>query len=314
LRLSATGCGEEGRRLVSAALPRSSPRRKPGSFASWVERVERLAQWVPAFAGMTKRVWRRYAPTCVVALPLLLLVTIVAAAAPTFPSLTGRIVDDAGVIPAATRTELDAKLAELEAKTTDQLVVVTLKSLGGYDISDYGYQLGRAWGIGQKGKNNGVLLIVAPNERDVRIEVGYGREGDLTDAVTRLIIENSILPRFRAGDMAGGISAGVDDIIKVLSGDAATYKQRAAQEPKDFAARRPDSQNGGGFAFILFIFVLFIIFSRVGRFWWPWLFLGGGGWGRGGGWPSGGGGWSSGGGGFSGGGGSFGGGGASGRW
>ena len=81
--------------------------------------------------------------------------------------------------------------------------MVTLNSLQGYDIADYGYQLGRAWGIGQKDKNNGVLLIVAPNEREVRIEVGYGLEGDLTDAVTRLIIENAILPRFRAGDMAG---------------------------------------------------------------------------------------------------------------
>ena len=193
--------------------------------------------------------------------------------------------------------------------------MVTLKSLGGYDISDYGFQLGRAWGIGQKGKNNGVILIVAPNERDVRIEVGYGLEGDLTDAVTRLIIENAILPKFRAGDMAAGIAAGVDDIIKVLSGDAATYKERAAKEQKDFSAKRPDSQGGGGFAVILFIFILFIVFSRIGRWWWPWLFLGGGG--RGG-WSSGGGGWSSGGGGggggFSGGGGSFGGGGASGRW
>jgi uncharacterized protein len=299
--------------MIAGPLHDSSPRRKPGSIAP-AEQPETQAQWIPAFAGMTKSVSQRFADIGVVALLALVLASAVALAAPTFPPLTGRIVDDAGVIPANVKTELDAKLAQIEAKTTDQLVVVTLKSLGGYDISDYGYQLGRAWGIGQKGKNNGVILIVAPNEHDVRIEVGYGLEGDLTDAVTRLIIENSILPRFRAGDMAGGISAGVDDIIKVLSGDAATYKQRAAQVPKDFAARRPDGQSGSGFAFILFIFVLFIIFSRVGRFWWPWLFLGGGGWGRGGGWPSGGGGWSSGGGGFSGGGGSFGGGGASGRW
>jgi uncharacterized protein len=298
--------------MIAGPLHDSSPRRKPGSIAP-AEQPETLAQWIPAFAGMTKSVWQRFAGIGIVALLGLVLASAVALAAPTFPPLTGRVVDDAGVIPANVKTELDAKLAQLEAKTTDQLVVVTLKSLGGYDISDYGYQLGRAWGIGQKGKNNGVILIVAPTEHDVRIEVGYGLEGDLTDAVTRLIIENSILPRFRTGDMAGGISAGVDDIIKVLSGDAATYKARAAQVPKDFAAKRPDSQNGGGFAFILFIFVLFIIFSRVGRFWWPWLFLGGG-WGRGGGWPSGGGGWSSGGGGFSGGGGSFGGGGASGRW
>ena len=261
------------------------------------------------------RAWERHASAAIVALLLIALTAVAALAAPAFPALTGRVVDDAGIIPAQTRAEIDEKLAALEAKTTDQLVVVTLKSLGGYDISDYGFQLGRAWGIGQKGKNNGVILIVAPNERDVRIEVGYGLEGDLTDAVTRLIIENAILPKFRAGDMPAGIAAGVDDIIKVLSGDAATYKERAAKEQKDFSAKRPDSQSGGGFSVILFIFILFIIFSRLGRWWWPWLFLGGGG--RGG-WSSGGGGWSSGGGGggggFSGGGGSFGGGGASGRW
>jgi uncharacterized protein len=264
---------------------------------------------------MTKRLLRWRSDLVIVAFVVLVITSIGALAAPTFPALTGRVVDDAGIIPAPVRTELDAKLAALEAKTTDQFVVVTLKSLGGYDISDYGYQLGRAWGIGQKGKNNGVILIVAPNERDVRIEVGYGLEGDLTDAVTRLIIENSILPKFRAGDMAAGIAAGVDDIVKVLSGDAATYKEQAAKERKDFSAKRPDNQSGDGFAFILFIIILFIIFSRLGR--WPWLFLGGGRNSGGGGWSSGGGGSSSGGGssgGFSGGGGSFGGGGASGRW
>ena len=119
-----------------------------------------------------------------------------------------------------TRTALTASLAELEQKTTDQLVVVTLKSLQGTSIEDYGYQLGRHWQIGQKDKNNGVLLIVAPNERKVRIEVGYGLEGTLTDAVTRLIIENSITPRFKVSDYAGGIKRGVEDIIQVLSGDA----------------------------------------------------------------------------------------------
>ena len=104
----------------------------------------------------------------------------------TFPRLTGRVVDEAGILDAATRAELTQKLADLEAKSTDQLVVVTLRSLQGTSIEDYGYQLGRAWQIGQKGKNNGVLLIVAPNERKVRIEVGYGLEGTLTDAITSL--------------------------------------------------------------------------------------------------------------------------------
>ena len=115
----------------------------------------------------------------------------------------------------------------MRSKTSDQLVVVTLKSLQGTSIEDFGYQLGRHWQVGQKGKNNGVLLIVAPNERRVRIEVGYGLEGTLPDAVFKLIIENSIIPRFRANDFPGGIVRGVDDIISILTGDAEEWKRRA---------------------------------------------------------------------------------------
>jgi hypothetical protein len=131
----------------------------------------------------------------------------------TFPALTGRVVDEAGILDPATKAALEQKLSDFETKTTGQLVVVTLKSLQGTSIEDYGYQLGRHWQIGQKEKNTGALLIVAPNERKVRIEVGYGFEGTLTDAVSKVIIENSIIPRFRADDFAGGIGRGVDDII-----------------------------------------------------------------------------------------------------
>jgi uncharacterized protein len=144
-----------------------------------------------------------------------------------FPSLTGRVVDEAGILDAATRSALTQKLADLEAKSSDQLVVVTLSSLRGATIEDYGVRLGRHWQIGQKGKNNGVLLIVAPHERKVRIEVGYGLEGTLTDAIAKVIIENSILPRFKAGDFPGGVRRGTEDIIQVLTGDAEEYKQRA---------------------------------------------------------------------------------------
>jgi uncharacterized protein len=224
-----------------------------------------------------------------------------ATAAPTFPTLSGRVVDEAGIIPAAEAAEIVARLAALEAETTDQLVVVTLDSLQGYDIADYGYQLGRAWGIGQAGKDNGVLLIVAPNERKVRIEVGYGLEATLTDAISRVIIDNAILPRFRADDMAGGIVRGVDDIVQVLSGDA--------DEIRSLAERRPET--GFWVAFIPFLMwiVIFMVIVNVmsrGRF---------GGFGGGSGWSSGGSSSSGGsGGGFSGGGGSFGGGGSSGSW
>ena len=244
----------------------------------------------------------------VVTLLLTLFLSAPVLAALTFPPLTGRVVDQADIIPADVEARLTDKLAALEAKTTDQLVVVTLKSLDGTDIADYGYQLGRHWAIGQKDKNNGVLLIVAPNERAVRIEVGYGLEGDLTDAVTRLIIENAIIPRFKAGDMPDGIERGVDDIIQVVSGDAAAFKERAAQ--------RPENSNPSDIFFSLFIFLLiaFLLLRMMRgrrRRRGPW------GWTVGPTWSSGSGsGWSSGssGGGFSGGGGSFGGGGSSGRW
>ena len=132
----------------------------------------------------------------------------VPAVALVLPTLSGRVVDEANILDPAMRAALTQKLAELEAKTTDQLVVVTLRSLQGTSIEDFGVELGRRWRVGQGDKNNGVLLIVAPSERKVRIEVGYGLEGTLTDAVSKLIIENAIVPRFRANDIPGGITRG----------------------------------------------------------------------------------------------------------
>ena len=150
------------------------------------------------------------------------------ASAQTFPQLTDRVVDDAGVLDPPVRAAIETDLADLEAKTTDQLVVVTVRSLQGHTIEDYGVRLGRQWQIGQKDKNNGVLLIVAPKERKVRIEVGYGLEGVLTDAATKLIIESTIIPRFRANDISGGVAHGVDEIIRLLDGDAADWQGHPA--------------------------------------------------------------------------------------
>jgi len=149
----------------------------------------------------------------------------------TFPALTGRVVDEAGLLSAADRAALSQSLADLEAKTTDQLVVVTLKSLQGTAIEDYGYQLGRRWKIGQRDKDSGALLIVAASERKVRVEVGYGLEGTLTDAATKIIIENAILPRFKTGDFAGGIKSGVADLIQLLGGEAARTQQGQTASP-----------------------------------------------------------------------------------
>lgn len=239
-----------------------------------------------------------------------------ASADPSFPALTGRVVDDANLLSAADREQITADLKALEDKSSDQVVVVTLPSLQGYTIEDYGYRLGRAWGIGTKQLSNGVLLIVAPNERKVRIEVGYGLEPILTDALSKVIIDNAILPRFRSGDYAAGIKDGVHDISAALTGDAAELAERAKA--------RHDADNPAldwyAVFFWIFILLLFIWMMsprrmrgyRSGYGSGP-IFLPGPGWGGSGG----GGGWSSGGGdggGFSGGGGSFGGGGASGGW
>ena len=233
-----------------------------------------------------------------------------------FPKLSGRIVDEAKLLDGRLRAEIDARLAEHEKKTTDQVVVVTLRSLSGHAIEDYGYQLGRHWQIGQKDKNNGVILIVAPNERRVRIEVGYGLEGVLPDAVANFIIQNSILPRFRANDFPGGIRRGVEDILQVLSGDAEEWKRRATvrspSREADWTALIPLII----FGFILFLVIVSILndisrgfgSNKRGKGFWETS--------RGGSYSSGGssGGFSGGGGGFSGGGGSFGGVLSSGSW
>jgi uncharacterized protein len=155
-----------------------------------------------------------------------LLCTIVTAFALNFPSLSGRVVDQANIIQTTTRIAIDQKLAELETKSGIQLVVVTVTSLEGQEIEPFANELFRSWKLGEKVKNNGVLLLVAPNERRVRIEVGYGLEGTLTDALSKVIIANAITPRFKAGDFSGGISRGVDDIITVLTTDASEWQQR----------------------------------------------------------------------------------------
>jgi uncharacterized protein len=246
----------------------------------------------------------------------LALASAAAAAEPAFPELTGRVVDDADLLSYPDKVAVTADLKALEDKSSDQLVVVTLPSLQGYPIEEFGYKLGRKWGIGTEKLDNGVLLIVAPNERKVRIEVGTGLEGTLTDALSRIVIENSILPRFREGDFAGGIKNGVRDIALVLTGDAAEVEARAK-------ARKEDDSPLFPWLFVILWLAIFLWIAysiwRSARYAAPSgqkgssgpIFVPGPSW-DGGGWSAGGGG---GGGGFSGGGGgSFGGGGASGGW
>lgn len=253
----------------------------------------------------------RFAAGLLAAMAWLCLTCAVMAQSLTFPALTGRVVDEAGLLSPEDRAALTASLAGLEAKTTDQLVVVTLKSLQGTAIEDYGYQLGRQWKIGQKDKDNGVLLIVAPTERAVRIEVGYGLESTLTDAATKVIIESAILPRFKAGDFPGGIKRGADQIIQLLTGEAGPVAAPAKAAP---AVDRP-TEPVIVFVFRvvpLLVWVILLIYGVVRGRGLPQVWSTKG---FGGGQSSGGAsGFSGGDSGFSGGGGSFGGGGSSGRW
>lgn len=236
-----------------------------------------------------------------------LLCLAVAALAANFPPLTGRIVDQADIIPPQTRRALEVKLADLEAKSGIQLVVATVKSLDGLEIEPYANELFRTWKLGEKAKNNGVLLLVAPNERRVRIEVGYGLEGTLTDALSKVIITNAIAPRFKAGDFGDGIVRGVDDIITVLTTDASEWQKRPSLrlDRQD----QPGPANWIVVAGLIGLVVLLIVSPGFRFFFFNILLSSMISSGR----SSGGGSFSSG-GGFSGGGGSSGGGGASGSW
>ena len=154
-------------------------------------------------------------------LALLLAATWSFAAGPNFPALSGRVVDAANILSADQRGAMEAKLATLESKSGIQLVVASVASLEGQDIAPYANALFRTWKLGETKKNNGALLLIAPNEHRVRIEVGYGLEGTLTDATSQVIIANAIAPRFKTGDFNGGVTRGVDDIIDQQAGRGA---------------------------------------------------------------------------------------------
>jgi uncharacterized protein len=234
-----------------------------------------------------------------------------ACADPKFPALTGRVVDDAHMLSPATTQRLTDELAQLEARTGHQLVVATVPDLQGVDIEDYGYKLGRAWALGRKGVNDGAILLVAPNDRKVRVEVGYGLEPVLTDALSSLILQRAVLPQFRAGHMEQGVADGTDALVQQLSLPDDQAKANVAQAAQ--ARARPADGTGLHIPILFVIFLVVWVLSGIfrgrggGGAWWllPLLFSGGGGSG-----------YSRGrdGGGFSGGGGSFGGGGSSGSW
>ena len=254
--------------------------------------------------------------------------------AQTFPKLTGRVVDQAQLLTPAQVVDLTSKSQTLETQTGRQFVIATVKSLEGYPIEDYAYRLGREWQIGDQKRDDGVLLLVAPNERRVWIATGYGAGGFLTDAMSGLITREAILPHFKQSppDYGGGIEAGADAIIKQMSlpPDQAQANLAKAQQAQQARKDKSPGIIPVVFWFVLIIFMISVFARRAGGRRYrgrggginPWIVLWGlselsrgsrgGGWGGGSSW--GGGGWGGGGGGFSGGGGSFGGGGAGGSW
>lgn len=141
-----------------------------------------------------------------------------------FPALTGRVVDEANILSSQAERQLTTLL---QSETKHQVVVVTLADLEGKSIEDYGYQLGRHWGIGEKGNDNGVLLIIAPDERQVRIEVGYGLEGVLTDAISSVIL-NNMTPALKESNYNQAALIGVQQILKVIHNE--TFKPHSSEE------------------------------------------------------------------------------------
>ena len=190
---------------------------------------------------------------------LLLLGALAPAHAQTFPKLTGQVVDAAHVLNPAQVATLTAQSAEIEKATTRQFIVATIPDLQGYPIEDYGYRLGREWKIGQKDANNGIILIIAPNDRKVRIEVGYGLEPIMTDALSNEIIEGAILPKFKAGDLPGGILAGSAAIAEQMKLPLEAGEARAAQAVKK---KRPRSKGSTG-DWVIALVVMGIIFLVV---------------------------------------------------
>ncbi len=145
------------------------------------------------------------------------------------PPLTGRIIDLAHVLPNSTVESLVTQLAAHEAASSDQVAVLIIPSLEGESLEEFSHRVATTWKLGQKGTDNGALLLVAIRERKVRIEVGYGLEGVLTDARSAQIIRNEIVPRFRAGDMSGGVAAGINAIVKTIEG---TYQASEKAVPR----------------------------------------------------------------------------------
>jgi uncharacterized protein len=231
---------------------------------------------------------RPFARACasLVAVAMLLLAAVPAVAVDV-PYLTGRVVDNAEILKPATREGVAALAKAHEDKTTDQIAVLTLPTLGGESVEEFAVRVFEAWKLGQKGKDNGVLLIVAPQDRKIRIEVGYGLEGTLSDVAASRIIRNVMTPAFKSGDFDRGIEDGVKAIVAQLEGQTATSGTTASFADTSVAggARRstfkfegPDMPWHMRILLGCFIFSIIGIFTVVGvmtpgRGWFLYVFL-----------------------------------------
>lgn len=176
----------------------------------------------------------------------------------------GRISDYAGTFSPSTRSSLEEKLRRFESETSNQIAVVTFPSLEGEVLEDFSIRLAEQWKIGQKGKDNGVILLIFKNDRKVRLEVGYGLEGVLPDATCRLIIENEIAPRFREGRFDEGIEAAVEAVITATKGE---YQPETEMEGLDYIGMAVVGFIAGLFlslAFLWFIFAAGLLFALLG--------------------------------------------------
>ncbi|MBS0169663.1 MAG: TPM domain-containing protein [Nitrospira sp.] len=174
------------------------------------------------------------------------------------PTLSSHVVDVAHVLPPATVEQLNQELRAHEAKTSNQVVVLIIPSLEGEPLFDVSHRVATTWKLGQKGTDNGALLLVAIKDRKVRLEVGYGLEGVLTDARSAQIIRNEIVPRFRTGEFAAGISAGVRAVLSTIEG---TY-----QAPERPRATSTDGETVGNVLLAVLVGVFIgLLFSRTHR-------------------------------------------------
>jgi uncharacterized protein len=265
--------------------------------------------------SVRRRAWGRQLLRAGTAFALLAVATLAtpARATPAFeaPVLHGRVNDYAHLLPSGPAQQLEDRLAAFEAKTGHQFSLLTVPSLNGMPLEQYAIKVAEAWKLGSKKVDDGLIVVIAPNDRKMRIEVGYGLEGVIPDAIAARVVREVMQPAFARGDFAYGIEAAFDTLIQAAGGDGQQLENRA--RPKAQAQAR----SGVPLALLIPIalFILFSMFmgggsSRRRRGFWG-AGLGGGGFGGGG---FGGGGFGGGGGGFSGGGGGFGGGGASGSW